>query len=198
MDMIVIFVLLCLFTIVWIYLLKKDKLVNIDNKFYDSLNIKEPKITFFKIFTNLASTIFLIVMCSLLVIFLKDKKLALIYASLMIIDAGIVFVIKHIFKRDRPNKRRLVKEKGYSFPSGHTVSSCAFYGFLIFLINISGMNIIFKLLMDLVIILLIILIGYSRIFLGVHYFSDVVGGLLIGSSYVILFIYFINDIWRLI
>ncbi len=179
--------------LIWAYLMDEGKLDWIDKKVYQKMNIKEPWISFFKIFTNLASTIFFVIVCVLLVLFLKNKKLALFISVLMIFDSILVYTFKHLFKRERPNIKRLVKEKGFSYPSGHSTSSVCFYGFMIFLLGISSLSWPIKIILDISLILLILLIGYSRVFLGVHYFSDVVGGLLLGSSYILLFVYLMKS-----
>ena len=88
---------------------------------------------------------------------------------------------------------KLVKEGGYSFPSGHAMVSFGFYGFLIYLAykKINNKKIKYPLIISLA--LLILLIGISRIYLGVHYATDIIGGFIIGFIYLIVFIkYFYN------
>ena len=116
----------------------------------------------------------------------------------MIIDAIIVFIAKHIIKRERPNINRIVEEKGYSYPSGHTFSATCFYGLVMFLINISSITLGYQLLITIALISIILLIGFSRIYLGVHYFSDCIGGLLLSSSYIILYVYLVYDVLKLL
>ncbi len=166
-----------------------DKFIKIDNSFYDKLKIKEPYITFFKIFTNLASTKLFILICFGLLILKDDKKMGIVLSILMVINAIIIFLLKHIIKRERPHKRQLVYEKGYSYPSGHMVSAISFYGFLLFLTLLSNLIWPIKVIISILLISSIILIGFSRVFLGVHYLSDIMGALFIGLSYELLFIY---------
>ena len=85
-----------------------------------------------------------------------------------------------------------MREKGYSFPSGHTLCAITFYGFLILLISSSTILLPIKIILILSLLSLIYLIGYSRIFLGVHYFSDVIGALLLGFSYILLIVYLVS------
>lgn len=184
--------------IIWLILLLKEKLIKIDEKVYSKINFNAKKTTFFKIYTNLASTIYFAIICTLLVLFLPNKKTALIISIAMIIDALIVFIVKHIIKRERPNIQRLVEEKGYSFPSGHTFSATCFYGLIIFMINVSSISLIYQILLTIFLLILIITIGFSRIYLGVHYFSDVIGGFLLSSSYVCLYVYIVYDILKLL
>lgn len=184
--------------IIWTTLLLKEKLIKVDEKVYNKIKFNNKKTAFFKVYTNLASTIYFVIICTLLVLFLPNKKMALIISIAMIIDALIVFIVKHIIKRERPNIKKLVEEKGYSFPSGHTFSATCFYGLVIFMINISSMSLIFQIILIIVLLILIITIGFSRVYLGVHYFSDVIGGVLLSSSYVCLYVYLVSDILKLL
>ncbi len=95
--------------------------------------------------------------------------------------------IKEIVSRSRPDLF-LVLERGYSFPSGHAMVSTAFYGFLIIYIHNSARSKLFKEVSETLLIITVILISLSRIALNVHYFSDVLVGILISLSY----LYFIK------
>ena len=192
------FLILIISFIIWSYLIINNKLKSDDEKFYNSLKIEGFRINFYKIITNLANTKFFIIVCLLLFIILNNKTLAIIISILMIINALIVFILKHIFKRERPNKKRLVLEKGYSYPSGHTVSSVSFYGFILVYLIFNIYSLPIKILLFIIIASLIYLIGYSRVFLGVHYFSDIVGGILVGSAYLLIYTYIIFNILNLI
>ena len=194
---IIICITLFILFILWTTLLVKNKLSRIDNIVYNKIKLNNKKTIFFKYFTNLASTKYFIIICLLLIIFLKNK-LALLISIAMIIDAIIVFIAKHIIKRERPNINRIVEEKGYSYPSGHTFSATCFYGLVMFLINISSITLGYQLLITIALISIILLIGFSRIYLGVHYFSDCIGGLLLSSSYIILYVYLVYDVLKLL
>ncbi len=177
--------------IIWAYLMSIGKLDYIDKKVYNKMNISNGRTTFFRLITNFASTKFFILLCILLVLIFRDK-ITLLISFIMIIDSILILVLKHLFKRERPNVKRLVREKGYSFPSGHTLCAITFYGFLILLISSSILILPIKIILILVLLSLIYLIGYSRIFLGVHYFSDVIGALLLGFSYILLIVYLVS------
>lgn len=194
---IIICITLFILFILWTILLVKNKLSRIDKIVYNKIKLNNKKTIFFKYFTNLASTKYFIIICLLLIIFLKNK-LALLISIAMIIDAIIVFIAKHIIKRERPNINRIVEEKGYSYPSGHTFSATCFYGLVMFLINISSITLGYQLLITIALISIILLIGFSRIYLGVHYFSDCIGGLLLSSSYIILYVYLVYDVLKLL
>lgn len=143
---------------------------------------------FLKIITNLGSTIFLCILLIILLFTLNKRidKIALI-ANLSIVVI-INQVLKYIIKRPRPIGYRLVSASGYSFPSGHMMASIAFYGFLIYLINMKVNNKKIKYILISLLSIIIILIGFSRIYLGVHYLTDVIAGFLLGFIYLIIFI----------
>ena len=195
---IVSFLILIVGFILWSYLVKNKRLEEFDDSFYNSLKIEGFRITFYKLITNLANTKFFIGVCLLSFLLVKNKILAFIISVLMIVNALIVFIFKHLFKRERPNKKRLVKEKGYSYPSGHTVSAVSFYGFLLVYLLFNVGSLPFQILVFFIITFLIYLIGYSRIFLGVHYLSDIVGGVLIGSAYLLIFTYIVFNVLNLV
>ena len=100
--------------------------------------------------------------------------------------------MKFILQRPRPTEYRIIEETGYSFPSGHSMVSMAFYGLLIYLIYKHIENKYLKWLLISILSLLIVLIGFSRIYLGVHYVGDVIAGFLFSIAYLILFIKSIN------
>ena len=145
-----------------------------------------------KFITNLGGAIFLIGLTALLIILIKNKKIGLsIFANLAIVT-GLNQLLKRILQRPRPTEFRIVEETGYSFPSGHSMVSMAFYGYLIYLIYKYVKNKYIKWISIVLLSILICSIGVSRIYLGVHYTSDVLGGFLVSISYLILFISTVN------
>lgn len=83
---------------------------------------------------------------------------------------------------------------GYSFPSGHSMVSMAFYGFLIYLIYNNIKNKYIKWILICSLSILIILIGISRIYLGVHYTSDVLAGFLLSISYLVIYTRIVKEV----
>ena len=172
------------------YLVLSDKTVLADNFVYNSLVIYRSDfiIGFFKFITFFVSEIMVTLVSIIVFLFFKNKK----YGMLVTINAICILVLniclKLIFMRERPLDLMIITENGYSFPSGHSMVSMAFYGYLIYLVYIKIKNKVLKWLLISFISILIILIGLSRIYLGVHYTSDVVAGFLLAIAYLIIFI----------
>lgn len=145
-----------------------------------------------KFITNFGGAIFLILLAITLFILIKDKRIGLsIFINLLIVT-GLNQIIKHILQRPRPTEFRIIEETGYSFPSGHSMVSMAFYGYLIYLIYKYIKNKYVKWISIVLLSILICSIGISRIYLGVHYTSDVLGGFLLSMSYLVVFISTVN------
>lgn len=146
---------------------------------------------FFKLCSTLGSTWFYVILVLTLVI-LKNKKDIWVGIHLLIIQ-GMNRIIKALVKRPRPPQiYHLVKETNYSFPSGHSMSAMIGYGLLIIEVYQSSLK--YKKLIMTLLAMMILLIGLSRIYLGVHYFSDVIGGFLLSLSY-LLFIYYNTSLY---
>ena len=168
--------------------LLKDELKGFDTTVYNFIiSIKSPFITeIFKGITFFASPLFLIILSILLFFIFKNKKYGLLSAVNLIVVTAINQILKFIFTRPRPFEWMLIEESGYSFPSGHAMVSMAFYGMLIFLIWQTQISKTKKKLWTIVLTVLILLIGISRIYLGVHYASDIIGGFTLSLSYLII------------
>ena len=141
-----------------------------------------------KFITNFGGTIFLITLTVILFILIKNKKIGLSIFSNLVIITVLNQLLKRILQRPRPTEFRIIEETGYSFPSGHSMVSMAFYGYLIYLIYKYVKNKYIRWISIVLLSILICAIGVSRIYLGVHYTSDVLGGFLVSISYLILFI----------
>jgi len=142
-----------------------------------------------KFITNFGGAIFLIILTITLFILIKNKKIGL---SIILNLTGLNQILKYILQRPRPTEYRLIEETGFSFPSGHSMVSMAFYGYLIYLIYKYVKNKDLKWISIVLLSILICSIGISRIYLGVHYTSDVLGGFLISLSYLIVYTLIVN------
>ena len=145
-----------------------------------------------KFVTNFGGAIFLIILAMTLLILIKDKKIGLSILSNLVIITVLNQLLKIILQRPRPTDYRIIEETGYSFPSGHSMISMAFYGYLIYLIYKYVKNKYIKWIYIVLLSILICSIGVSRIYLGVHYTSDVLGGFFISISYLIIYISAVN------
>ena len=141
---------------------------------------------FFKIITQFGSALVLIIITILCVIFIRDKKYKILVPANLVTIAIINIVLKNFFLRPRPNELRLIEETGYSFPSGHAMASTAFYGLIIYIVHEKVENKILRNTICIMLGLLILLISISRIYVGVHYTSDVIAGTCFSIAYLIL------------
>lgn len=145
-----------------------------------------------KFITNFGGAIILIILAPMLFIFIKNKKIGISVILNLVIITVLNQLLKRIVQRPRPTEFRIVEESGYSFPSGHSMVSMAFYGYLIYLIYKHVKNKYLKWISVILLSILICSIGISRIYLGVHYTSDVLGGFFISISYLIIYISAVN------
>ena len=145
-----------------------------------------------KFITNFGGAIFLVIATITLFIVIKNKKIGISILSNVAIVTVLNQLIKRILQRPRPTEYRLIEETGFSFPSGHSMVSMAFYGYLIYLIYKYVKNKYLKWISIVLLSILICSIGISRIYLGVHYTSDVLGGFLISLSYLIVYTLIVN------
>lgn len=144
------------------------------------------------ILTNLGGAIVLVAICLFSIIFVKDKR----YGRYITINLATItlinLIIKMIVHRDRPLDIGLIVETSYSFPSGHAMVSMAFYGFLIYLLYNKVKNPGKKFFCCTSLGLIILFIGFSRIYLGVHYTSDVLAGYSFSLGYLIIFTHIVG------
>ena len=141
-----------------------------------------------KAITWFGSASCLILLTFALFIFIKNKKQGFLVVINLIIVTILNQLLKFILQRPRPTEFRIIDESGYSFPSGHSMISMAFYGFIIYLIYKNIKNKYLKIFLITILSLLIVMIGISRIYLGVHYTSDVCAGFLISIAYLVIYI----------
>ena len=149
----------------------------------------------YKVFTFLASTAYVIVAClAILVICIlkKKKEIGFVIVGSVAISTIVNNVIKLIFRRPRPEVRRLVVEKSFSFPSGHTMAAVTLYGILIFFVMKSKLNKGLKIAISIILGLLPICVAISRIYLGAHFASDVTGAAITSTALLLVEVYFIN------
>lgn len=170
----------------------EKEILEFDKLAFSLFKIRTPLLTkIFLIITNLGSP-YVLILLTLLSFLLKNKKLSFIITANLGLITIINQVLKFIVKRPRPSDLFLIVETGYSFPSGHSMVSLSFYGLLIYFIYKYFKNKNLKIFLIMLLSLIIVLIGVSRVYLGVHFVSDVISGFLLSLSYLIIFIKVIN------
>ena len=160
--------------------------------------IRSPFLTiFFKAVTTMGEWSFVLgvlVLISFFFIIKKRFRYDLILWLATIGGLGTAFVFKEIFHRSRPIGG-LIAETSSSFPSAHSVTSIAFYAFIFYLLAINAKGYFSKYLLISLMFLVPVLLGFSRLYLGVHYLSDVLAGYAIGDVWFLIGVYglkFIN------
>lgn len=167
------------------------KIQNFDVAIYNAIiSLKTDILTFIvKIITMFGDKEILILIVILSLIFVKNKKIGCSIAGNLASVGLINHILKELIKRERPPLEvRMVEETSFSFPSGHSMASFAFYGLIIYFICKYFKNKKIKKIFCIALGSLIFLIGISRIYLGVHYASDVIAGFAFSTIYLITYI----------
>lgn len=181
------FIILLLIFILILYLVLGYDMNIFDDTTYKFVSrfINDSNTNLFKLFTFLGSTIAITFLC---IIALVSKKYRYPIILNTIITVLISQALKFVIQRARPLGISLIEETGYSFPSGHSMVSAAFYGFICYLIYRANIKKTTKIILITTLTSLTVLIGVSRIYLGVHYSTDVFGGFVLALIHLIIFI----------
>lgn len=112
------------------------------------------------------------------------KTYGIPFAIVSVCSSMFYKFIKELFKRPRPDVAvHLIKQGGYSFPSGHSMNCLVCYGFLIYLINRHCKNKKLARILTILLTLQVICIGLSRVYVGVHFPTDILGGWSLGLAF---------------
>jgi membrane-associated phospholipid phosphatase len=123
-----------------------------------------------------------------------NRTRTMVFAALIVLSAIAILVAKIIFHRQRPELPFHIVETGYSYPSGHAASAAIFFCWVLyFFLDINRWkHPVQKLLLYAGALLFIGLIGFSRIYLNVHYATDVLAGFFLGFLYFLLSVVFLR------
>ncbi len=148
--------------------------------------------SFMKTVTFFGGEIFLggTIIVTILLLLRKHKKDALIFAFILFFGIVLNLLLKDMFQRPRPDIMPLIHESSYSFPSGHAMNSFIFYISLCYFIFRDTRKKKLSIILTLLSVILILAIGISRIYLGVHYPSDVIAGFAAGLLWFALVLLF--------
>lgn len=141
--------------------------------------------------THLGDSYAVIVFCLLLLIIPKARRtIALPVSIAVILSLLLNVVLKIAFSRERPDVLRMINETSYSFPSGHSMINSSLYTMLALLTLKFVKRLRTKLVLLAVCIIVPVCIGFTRLYLGVHYAGDIIGGWIIGFA-VSVFVYYV-------
>ena len=127
-------------------------------------------------FSALATPVSLIAMLLVIAAFAPGKRPGWFCTVNLALAVLLNVVLKTLIQRPRPEGFRLVVESGFSFPSGHSMAAMAFFGLIVWMVWHYEQDRRQRLLLTVALSAVIVMIGISRIYLGVHYASDVLGG----------------------
>jgi len=170
-----------------------DGLNNFDSRLYNLIS-KLRLGNFFRYVTELGDAFVFFILILLVFSLTKSKKYTVLLSLNLAGIAMLNFLLKNIFTRERPVGIASILETGFSYPSGHSSVSAAFYIYLAYILVTNVNKKWIKCITIALFSALVLSIGISRIYLGVHYASDVIAGLTLGTIYTILFIHFTRNI----
>lgn len=148
---------------------------------------------FFKGISFLGSYVFYIPFSIVLVIFMisrKKIKYSISYVIAILLSTGINKLLKELYLRERPTEYFLVNQGGHSFPSGHAMVTTTVFLMIAYILSKESQG--KKFLFYSLAYIYIFLMALSRVYLGVHWPTDVIGGFL-GGSVVFLIVTFLNN-----
>lgn len=199
-DNLLYLIILCII-IVTLFLIMKSSfygdIISFDNKVIDFMKSKMNVNTtaFFKIITNFGDWYIPVLIIVCIFFSFKNKKCFYLVSSCYGLAGLTVLITKLIVRRPRPLEAIITIPKSFSFPSGHTLTSIIFY-ILLWLIITNNSKKSLKIITLILLIIFISMIGISRIYLGVHYFSDVIGGIILSFPILLIVINISKKVMR--
>lgn len=181
-DIVLVITLLSLFAFI-VILLETGKIIRIENAVYMYISsYMNPIFTIIvKIITNLGGPVIIAIICLVLCGLHQTRMKYGIPVVITVFSSFILnTILKYIFARQRPSVLRLINETSYSFPSGHSMINASLYTIIILLLLKNADKKGKRIIASISLVILFIIIGLSRIYLGVHYFGDVIAGWILG------------------
>lgn len=126
----------------------------------------------------------------------KHKWYSIKVPAIALSSLALMFGLKYFFHRPRPDVPLLFESEGLSFPSGHALFSITFYGLLVYMIYKGVKNTVLRWSLIIFLVILILLIGFSRVYLRVHYATDVIAGFCVGFMWLSFALWLLNRLER--
>lgn len=159
---------------------------------YRVYSMRSDKLTAFWKFITHSGDRYVVILLGVILLLKKSlrEKYGVKFAIAALSSTALYQIMKYIFQRPRPDLTlRLIEQGGYSFPSGHSMNCLVSYGILIYLLLRYCENRRLAKLLSFGLGLLTILIGFSRVYVGVHYPTDIIGGWSLGIAVLVAMIY---------
>lgn len=141
---------------------------------------------FFRFITDFGYVQILLILLVIILIVFHKYRFAYILPIHVTISVIFNMILKNIFARPRPEMIRLIDEAGFSFPSGHAMVTMVAYGYLIYVVHHYIQQKWLRYSLIAFLIFIIVSVGFSRIYLGVHYLTDVLAGYSISLFYLLV------------
>ena len=159
---------------------------------YRVYSMRSDKLTAFWKFITHSGDRYVVILLGVILLLMKSlrEKYGVKFAIAALSSTALYQIMKYIFQRPRPDLAlRLIEQGGYSFPSGHSMNCLVSYGILIYLLLRYCENRKLAKILSVGLGLLIVLIGFSRVYVGVHFPTDIIGGWSLGIAVLVAMIY---------
>lgn len=159
---------------------------------YRVYSMRSDKLTVFWRFITHSGDRYVVIILGIILLLIKSlrEKYGVKFAIAALSSTALYQIMKYIFQKPRPDLAlRLIEQGGYSFPSGHSMNCLVSYGILIYLLLKYCENRRLAKILSVGLGLLTILIGFSRVYVGVHYPTDIIGGWSLGIAVLVAMIY---------
>lgn len=170
----------------------EDKNFSFDEKVFTLIKpwVSPLHTSFMQVITFVGSQNFLLpanlILIGFYLFFRNNRLIAYKIATVSITSVAVMFLMKFFLQRERPLVPLIAKVHGYSFPSGHTFTSVTFYGIIAYIIYKNVKKPVLKWVLIIACIILILLVGFSRVYLRLHYASDVIAAFCLGLIWLLL------------